>query len=193
MKSICSTRCSITKTWRTNCNLSEQESNILKPSISSGPPSHCNGDRGRFWVQQKRSGWTWSLCCGVQRKTQEGNGTSTVFSHFFCRKERECSFFKSGSVTASNPVLQQNMWVVAYLQSGSISPFHAQTQILCDEMCRYFFFFCDFSIISSATQLEKNVFMVWFIHKMDESGSSEWLADVLREEGGWGAVLPSSF
>lgn len=144
MKSICSTRCSITKTWRTNCNLSEQESNILKPSISSGPPSHCNGDRGRFWVQQKRSGWTWSLCCGVQRKTQEGNGTSTVFFHFFCREEHECSFLKSGSVTASNPVLQQNMWVVAYLQSDSISPFHAQTQILCDEMCRYFFFFLRF-------------------------------------------------
>lgn len=47
-----------------------------------------------------------------------------VFSGFSCREERECSCVKSGSVTASNPALQQSLWVVACLQRASISPFH---------------------------------------------------------------------
>lgn len=29
----------------------------------------------------------------------------------------------------------------------------------------------------------------WSIHERDESGSTEWLADVVRQEGGWDAVF----
>lgn len=50
---------------------------LIYPAVSEGPSSAPhNGDSGWFWVQQKRPGWTWSLCCGVQRKAQKGKSTN---------------------------------------------------------------------------------------------------------------------
>lgn len=59
---------------------------------------------------------------GRHRKVMEG--LLCFLSLLFAGKSVNVHFLKSGSVTPSNPVLQQSMWVVAYLQSPSIPPCH---------------------------------------------------------------------
>lgn len=169
----------------TGISLPEWECNIQSSPSVLDPPSHRNGDCGRLWVQQKRPGWTWSLCCCVQRKTQEGK-YAVMFPPLLLQGKREgqqaSSFENLGQWQCTMQFCSRICGLSPFWGAGDITYSWVNTEaVWCNvQSCLDRWFQCH----SISHTVGENVFMVWFIHGTDESGSSELLADVLKEEEG---------